>query len=92
MENIKSLNSIIEKELMLKQLDGGQKLQELLATAEELYENGVSAQYHDIKNNKVVLQNEVILLGDNITRLKFELLGYGINAFQKSEESKGMKG
>lgn len=85
MESVKSLNVIIEKELMLKQLDGGQKLQELLATAEELYRNvcNVSAQYQN-ENNNVILPNEVISLGGNIARIKQELLAYGISSRGKS--------
>lgn len=36
MQSVQSLNVIIEKNLMLNHLDGGKKLQELLATANEL--------------------------------------------------------
>lgn len=78
MKSVQSLNSIIEKELMMKQIDGGKKLKELYATAYELYRNvcSISAQYQDNSKNIVVLPNEVVVLGTNIKRIEEKLKNY----------------
>lgn len=80
---IKGYNKIIEHELTLDRADKGQRLQEILATAEELYSN-VSAQYQDSENNNGILPDEVISLEENIEKIKQELLRYGINTQGKS--------
>lgn len=85
METIKSLNNVIEKELMLKVVDDGRKLQELLVTAEEIYRNvfSVSAQYQDSEKNNTLLDEEVVRLSNNISRLKSALKPYMQNEEEK---------
>ena len=82
MKSVQSLNAVIEKELTLKQIDGGKKLKELYVTAYELYRNvcSISAQYQNQVDSKntVILPSEVVILGTNIKRLEEKLKNYEI--------------
>ncbi len=80
MQSVENLNKVITNELMKNHFDGVQKLQELLVSASEMYQNAISACEQQVgKDKKVILPIEVIKLGNNIVALRSELEKYEIN-------------